>query len=149
MRRIGTVAAPALVAVASLALASGASAEKLRLKGEIVGQPQSKAQITVLRNKHKNLKGILKVKFTKVNATCDDGSSGTISGADPRPFSIGGKNFTRKTRVLGTGIDKGYFKATGKFRRGGKAVKGKVRFAFKTTSGAGCGTGNVAWRAET
>ena len=85
MRRVGTLAALALVAVASLALASGASAEKLRLKGEIVGQPQSKAQITVLRNKHKNLKGILKVKFTKVNATCDDGSSGTID--KPRPAS--------------------------------------------------------------
>ena len=37
--------------------------------------------------------------------------------------------------MLGTGIDHGYFKATGKFRRGGKAVKGNVRFAFKTTHG--------------
>jgi hypothetical protein len=149
MRRVGTLAALALVALASLGLASGASAEKLRLKGQIVGQPQSKAQITVLRNRHRNLKGVLKVKFTKVNATCEDGSSGTISGSDPRPFGISGKNFTRKTRVLGTGIDKGYFKATGTFRRGGKAVKGKVRFAFKLTSGVGCGTGNVVWRAET
>ena len=149
MRKVGTLAVIALVAVASLALAASASAEKLRLSGEIVGQPQSKAQITVLRNKHKNLKAVLKVKFTKVEATCEDGSSGTISGSDPRAFRIGGKNFTRKTRVLGTGIDRGYFKATGKFRRGGKAVKGTVRFAFKTTSGVGCGTGRVDWRAET
>ena len=148
MIRAGTLAAIALVAIASLALASSASAEKLRLKGEIVGQPQSKAQITVLRNKHKNLKAVLKVKFTKVQATCEDGSGGAISGSDPRHFAISGKNFTRKTRVLGTGIEHGYFKATGKFRRGGKAVKGTVRFAFKTTSGVGCGTGKVPWRAE-
>ena len=148
MRKAGSLAGLALVALASLALASGASAEKLRLKGEIVGQPQSKAQITVLRNKHKNLKSVLKVKFTKVAAKCQDGSGGTISGSDPRQFPISGKNFTRKTRVLGTGIDHGYFKAAGKFRRGGKAVKGSVRFAFKTTSGVGCGTGKVKWRAE-
>ena len=87
-------------------------------------------------------------KFSKVEATCQDGSGGAISGSDPRHFAISGKNFTRKTRVLGTGIKHGYFKATGKFRRGGKAVKGTVRFAFKTTSGVGCGTGKVPWRAE-
>jgi len=148
MIKAGSLTAIGLVAIASLALASSASAEKLRLKGEIVGQPQSKAQITVLRNKHKNLKAVLKVKFTKVQATCQDGTGGAISGSDPRQFAISGKNFTRKTRVLGTGIEHGYFKATGKFRRGGKAVKGTVRFAFKTTSGVGCGTGKVPWRAE-
>ena len=43
--------------------------------------------------------------------------------------------------------DKGYFKATAKFRRGGKAAKGSVRFAFKTTVGTGCGTDSVRWRA--
>ena len=148
MRKAGSLAALALVALASLALASGASAEKLRLKGKIVGQPQSKAQITVVRNKHKNLKSVLKVKFTRSTATCEDGSSGDDQRRRPAPFPISGKNFTRKTRVLGTGIDHGYFKAAGKFRRGGKAVKGRVRFAFKTTSGVGCGTGKVKWRAE-
>ena len=50
--------------------------------------------------------------------------------------------------MRGVGIDKGYFKASGKFRRGGKAVKGRVRFAFKTAPGAGCGTDSVRWRAE-
>jgi hypothetical protein len=149
MRRVGALAALTLVAAASLSMAAGASAEKLKLNGEIVGQPKSKAQITVLRNENHNLKAVLKVKFTKVAATCEDGTSGAISGSDPRHFPISGKNFTRKTRVLGTGIDHGYFKATGKFRRGGKAVKGTVRFAFKTTAGVGCGTGKVAWRAET
>ncbi len=148
MRTFRTVAALALVSAATLGLAAGASAKKLKLDGQVVGQSQSRVQITVIRDSHNNLQAIRKVAFKKVSALCDDGSSGAISGSDPRKFVIGGKNFTRKTRVLGTGIDHGYFKATGKFRRGGKAVKGNVRFAFKTTSGAGCGTGKVRWRAE-
>ena len=146
MRRVSIGALVALVAIGTLA--AGASAEKLKLKGQLVGQPRSKAQLTIVRDKHNNLEAVKKIKFTRVAATCSDGSGGAISGADPRSFSIHGKNFTRKTRVLGTGIDHGYFKATGKFRRGGKAVKGTVRFAFKTTTGAGCGTGRVVWRAE-
>ncbi len=148
MRTIRIAAALTLVAAATLGLAAGASAKKLKLEGQVVGQAQSRVQITVVRDSHKNLKAVTKVAFKKVTATCSDGTGGAISGADPRPFSIGGKNFTRKTRVLGTGIDHGYFKATGKFRRGGKAVKGNVRFAFKTTTGAGCGTGKLRWRAE-
>lgn len=144
-----TTAIATVLGVAAMALAPAASAEKLKLSGQVVGQPQSKAQITVIRDRHRNLQAVRKVQFKKVNALCDDGSSGTISGSDPRKFAVGGKNFTRKTRVLGTGIDHGYFKATGKFRQGGKAVKGNVRFAFKTTTGAGCGTGKLRWRAET
>ena len=123
--------------------------KKLRLSGGIVGQPRSKAQVTVLRNENKKLKAILDVKFTRITAECDDGTSGTISGQDPRRFGIGGKSFTRKTRVVGTGIDHGYFRATGKFRRGGKAVDGKVTFTFTLNGGAKCDTGQVAWRAET
>jgi hypothetical protein len=148
MRKVSIGAVAALTASAALVLAAGASAETLRLKGQVVGQPRSKAEVTVVRDKHNNLKAIKKLKFTRIAATCSDGTSGAISGADPRPFAIHGKNFTRKTRVLGTGIDHGYFKATGKFRRGGKAAKGTVRFAFKTTAGAGCGTGRVLWRGE-
>lgn len=147
MRKVGMIAIVALIA--GLALAASASAAKLKLRGQIVGQPQSKAQITVIRDRHNNLQAVGRIKFTKVTATCDDGTGGAISGSDPRQFPISGKNFTRKTRVQGVGIDHGYFKATGKFRRGGKAVKGSVRFAFKTTSGAGCGTDSVRWRAET
>lgn len=147
MRKVGMIAMVTLIA--GLVLATSASAAKLKLRGQIVGQPQSKAQITVIRDSHNNLQAVRKLKFTKVAATCDDGTGGAISGSDPRQFPISGKNFTRKTRIKGIGIDKGYFKATAKFRRGGKAVKGSVRFAFKTTAGAGCGTDSVRWRAGT
>lgn len=135
-------------ATLTLAMAATASATNLNLSGQVVGQPKSKAKITVHKNGQGNLTQIRSITFQRVAAQCSDGSSGAISGSDPRTFAIHGKNFTRKTRVLGSGIKHGYFKATGKFRRGGKAVKGNVRFAFKTTSGAGCGTGKVRWRAE-
>jgi hypothetical protein len=140
---LGTAAATAVM----LVLPSGAAAAQLHLRGQVVGQPSSKAQITVVK-KHGDLTAISSIKFTRVAVTCSDGTSGAISGSDPRTFKIHGKNFTRKTRVLGVGIDHGYFRATGKFRKGGKAVKGGVRFAFKASSGAGCGTGKLTWRAS-
>ena len=144
MRKAGAVAVT--TAVTALTVAAGASAVTIKLKGEVVGQPKSNVQVTV-RKEHGDLTKITKLVFKRVAATCEDGTGGAINGSDPRDFSISGKNFTRKTRVLGPGIDHGYFKSSGRFRRGGKALTGKVRFAFKTTAGVGCGTGNPKFKA--
>jgi hypothetical protein len=138
---------PAAAAVAALAFPAWAAAGSINLKGQVVGQPRSKAAITVVK-KHGDLVAIGGISFKRVAVLCSNGTGGTISGSDSRRFKIRGKNFTRKTRVLGPGIDHGYFRATGKFRRGGKAVKGNVRFAFTASDGSGCGTGKVRWRAE-
>jgi hypothetical protein len=140
-------AIPAAAAVVALAFPAWAAAGSINLKGQVVGQPQSRASITVVK-KHGDLVAIGGISFKRVAVLCSNGTSGAISGSDSRRFKIRGKNFTRKTRVLGPGIDHGYFRATGKFRRGGKAVKGNVRFAFTASDGAGCGTGKVRWRAE-
>lgn len=80
MRNVGIIAIVA--SIVGLALAGTAAAETLKLHGQIVGQPKSKAQITVIRNSNRNLKAVKKIKFTKVAATCDDGTGGAISGSD-------------------------------------------------------------------
>jgi hypothetical protein len=134
-------------AALALALPSGAAAATLHLGGSVVGEPRSRAQITVVK-RHGLVVAISKIKFTRVAVTCSDGSSGAINGVDTRTFTVRGKNFTRKTRIEGSGIEHGYFRATGRFSRGGKAVAGNLRFAFKATSGAGCGTGKARWKAQ-
>jgi hypothetical protein len=146
MRRAGVVTLMVAVGVAALALPGSAAAANIKLKGEVIGQPSSGVQVTV-KKEHGDLTKITKLRFNRVAATCSDGSSGAISGSDPRDFSISGKSFTRKTRVLGTGIDRGYMKVSGAFHGGGKTLTGKVRFAFKTTAGVGCGTGKPKFKA--
>jgi hypothetical protein len=138
----------ALVLVFILALPATAGAAKVKLDGAVVGQPDSRAQITV-RKRHHKLRQVTKLAFSKVDVSCQDGTAGQISGHVTRSFAIRGKDFTRKSRLDAIGIDNGYFKATGRFRGGGKSVSGKVRFAFKLSSnGTGCGTGEVRWKAS-
>ena len=142
MRRIATLGVIAVL----LVVPAGASAGKLKLQGAVAGAPASKVQLTVTKN-HGNLQQITKLKFARVPLNCSDGTSAAITGQSLRSFKVRGKDFTRRNRVEGIGIEKGYFRVSGKFRRGGKVAKGFVRFAIKTTSGTGCGTGNVRWKA--
>ena len=134
------------VILAALVLPAGANAGKVTLHGSLAGQPKSGVRVTV-QKQHGNLGKVTQLKFTKVAALCDDGSGGLIAGQITRAFRVSGNKFTKKTRVGGVGIDKGYFRASGTFRRGGKNLAGRVRFSFKTTTGAGCGTGNVRYQA--
>ena len=142
MRRIATMTGILIL----LAVPATAAAGKVRLQGEVAQAPASNVQITVSK-KQGNLQAITKLKFARVPLNCDDGTNGAITGQATHSFKVRGKDFTRRTRIEGVGIDKGYFRVSGKFRRGGKVAKGFVRFAIKATTGAGCGTGNVRWKA--
>lgn len=142
-RRVGPAIAVALIA---LAFPTGALAGKVKLKGAVAGQPKS--NVTFVVQKHNgNLGKITKMKFTKIGVNCNDGTAGLIGGQTTKPFRVSGNHFTKKTKLFGTGIDKGYFRASGSFRKGGKQVTGKVRFSLKAETGAGCGTGNVKYAA--
>ncbi|MQA74448.1 MAG: hypothetical protein GEU88_08950 [Solirubrobacterales bacterium] len=141
MRKIGACAA----LVAALALPATASAEKVKLEGTVTDVPSSKVKVGV-KKKHGEIRKITSMKFRKVPVTCSDGSSGAINGNLPL-FPVRGNDFTRKAKIRGTGIESGFVKVAGKFRRGGKVVKGTVRFSFKSESGAGCGTDEQAFKA--
>jgi hypothetical protein len=143
IRRVGPVTVIALLA---LAFPTSALAGKVKLNGAVAGSPKSKVTF-VVQKKNGNLGKITKMKFTKVNVNCSDGTAGLIGGQSTKAFRVSGNHFTKKSKIFGTGIDKGYFRASGKFRRGGKQLTGKVRFSIRTTSGAGCGTGNVKFAA--
>ena len=142
MRRIATLGGVVIL----LVMPASASAGKIKLQGTVAGAPASNVQITVTKN-HGNLQQITKLKFARVPLNCSDGTAGAITGQSTGSFKVRGKDFTRRTRIEGIGIEKGHFRVSGKFRRGGKVAKGFVRFAIKATSGAGCGTGNVRWKA--
>ncbi len=143
MRRIATFAGLAL----ALALpATAAGAGKIALKGEVVGVPTSGVAITITKDQA-SIGKITKLNFNRVPLSCSDGQTGVVSGSSTRSFEVRGKNFTRRTRIAGPGIQNGFFRVSGKFRRGGRVAKGFVRFSLKTTTGAGCGSDNVRWKA--
>ena len=136
-----------LVCIGALALVPAtASANTYKLKGEITGVSSSGVTVKVKKTKGR-IGRIESLKFQRVPVTCDGGSSGAISATFPQ-FPVRGKDFTRKTKIQGVGINDGFVKVNGKFRRHGKAVKGFVRFAFKSTGGQGCGTDSVRWKAS-
>jgi hypothetical protein len=143
MRRVAVLA----VFVLALALPATATAGKVELRGAVTGAQGSSVQVTVTK-KGGEIRKITKLKFQRVPLNCQDGQAGAISGRALRSFPVSGKDFTRKTRIEGPGIQKGYFRVSGKFRRGGKVAKGSVRFAVKRTDGVGCGTGDVRWKAR-
>ncbi len=143
MRRIGICAGLVLVMV----FPATALAEQIKLKGEIVGVPTSGVRITITKDDGAIGK-ISKLSFNRVPLTCSDGSAASVSGSALQAFEVRGKNFTRRTSIAGPGIQNGFFRVSGKFRRGGKTAKGFVRFSLKTTTGAGCGTDNVRWKAS-
>jgi hypothetical protein len=134
MRKIGVCAA----VVAALALPATASAEKLKLEGKVIGVAESKVAVGV-QKRHGEIRRIGSMRFRRVPVTCSDGSQGAIDGNLPS-FPVRGKSFTRKATIQGTGIDSGFVKVSGRFRRSGRVVKGSVRFSFKAEGGAGCGT---------
>jgi hypothetical protein len=144
MRRVVAVCVVALIAVA---VPSVASAGKVKLSGGVAGAPASKVQITVTK-KHGNLGKITKLKFSRVPITCADGLNTAINGRTVRSFRVSGNKFTKRTRIAGPGIKNGFFRASGKFRRGGKVGKGFVRFSVKRTDGVGCGTDTRRWKAK-
>ena len=144
MRRIAAIATFALV----LALpAEDAVAGKIKLDGEVTGAEGSRVQITVTK-KSGHIGKITKLKFQRVPLNCEDGQAAAISGRTLGSFPVRGKDFTRRTRISGVGIKKGFFRVTGRFRRGGKVAKGGVRFAIKRSDGVGCGTGDLRWKAS-
>jgi hypothetical protein len=144
MRRVVTVFVVGLIA---LAMPGVASAGKVKLGGGVAGAPSSKVQITVTK-KHGNLGKITKLKFNRVPITCADGLNTAINGRTVRSFRVSGNKFTKRTRIAGPGIKNGFFRASGKFRRGGKVAKGFVRFSVKRTDGVGCGTDTQRWKAK-
>jgi hypothetical protein len=127
--------------------ASSSAAGKLRLTGAVAFAPGSKVQLTVTK-KRGHIGKITKLKFQRLPLNCQDGQAVAISGRTLRSFPVRGKDFTRRTKISGTGIRNGFFRVTGKFRRGGKVAKGAVRFSIKRTDGVGCGTGDLRWKAE-
>jgi hypothetical protein len=144
MRRVVAVCVAVVVV---LAVPSVASAGKVKLGGGVAGAPASKVQITVTK-KHGNLGKITKLSFNRVPITCADGLNTAISGRTIRSFRVSGNKFQKRTRIVGDGIKKGYFRASGKFRRGGKVAKGFVRFSVKRSDGVGCGTDTQRWKAR-
>ena len=142
MRKIAACAA----VVAALALPATASAEKFKLEGNIIGVDASEVTVGV-QKRHGEIRRIGSMKFRRVPVTCSDGSQGAINGNLPS-FPVRGKEFTRKATIQGTGIDSGFVRVSGRFRRSGRVLKGSVRFSFKADSGAGCGTDDQRYKAS-
>ena len=143
MRRVAVLTT---IALALLLPATAAGAGKIRLEGEVAFAAGSKVLITVTK-KEGHIGKITKLKFQRVPLNCQDGQGGAISGRTLGSFPVRGKDFTRKTKISGPGIRNGFFRVSGRFRRGGKTAKGKVRFSIKRSDGIGCGTGDVFWKA--
>jgi hypothetical protein len=144
MRKVALLATVVFAFVLALPASSSAGG-KLRLEGEVAFAPGSKVKLTVTK-KRGHIGKITKLKFQRVPLNCQDGQGGAISGRTLGSFPVRGKDFTRKTRISGTGIKNGFFRVSGRFRHGGKTAKGKVRFSIKRTDGIGCGTGDVFWK---
>ena len=145
MRKAGLAGTAVLASVALIALPATASAEKIKLSGSVVGVPTSSVKMGVLK-KHGDIKAVTQITFARVPVTCADGTGGAIRG-ELAPFRVRGKDFTRKGPIRGIGINNGFLRVAGKFSRGGKVAKGKVRFSFQNNAGAGCGTDDVSWKA--
>ena len=126
--------------------ASAAAAGKIKLEGEVAFAEGSKVTLTVTK-KSGHIGKITKLKFQRVPLNCEDGQGGAISGRTLGSYAVRGKDFTRRTKISGTGIKNGFFRVAGRFRRGGKVAKGSVRFSIKRTDGVGCGTGDLRWKA--
>lgn len=144
MRKLGVCVA-VFAAVMLIALPATASAKSYTLKGTVAGVTTAKVTVKVKVKKGGQIARINALEFKQVPVTCADGSSGAISASFPA-FPVRGKDFTRRTKITGVGIDEGFVRVAGAFRRGGKTAKGQVRFAFQS-GGAGCGTDDVAWKA--
>jgi len=142
MRRIVVSA----ILVVALALPAAAIAGKIKLDGGVTGAQGSRVQLTVTK-KSGDIAKITKLKFQRVPLNCQDGAAAAINGRTLRAFPVRGKDFTRKTKISGPGIGNGFFRVSGKFRRGGKVAKGSVRFSIQRTDGVGCGTGDQRWKA--
>jgi hypothetical protein len=143
MRRVAALTALA-VALALPAAAMGAG--KIKLEGGVAGAQASNVQVTVTK-KGGEIGKITKLKFQRVPINCQDGQGGAISGRTLGSFQVRGRDFTRRTRISGPGIQNGFFRVSGRFRRGGKVAKGSVRFAIQRPDGIGCGTGDLRWKA--
>ena len=143
MKKAGLCAA---VVLASLAVAVPAQADKLRLQGSLIGVPTATVKMGV-QKKHGDIKRVTSITFKHVPVNCADGSAGEIQG-QLLGFGVRGREFTRKGPIRGTGIHNGFLRVAGKFSRGGKVAKGKVRFSFQNDAGAGCGTDDVDWKAR-
>ena len=142
MRKAGLYVALACV----LALPATAGANTYKLRGGIVGSPGTGATAQV-KKKSGEIKQIRSLEFKRVPVRCEDGSTGTLNATFPQ-FGVNGKDFTRRTRIQGTGIQNGFVRVSGKFRRNGRVVKGFVRFSFKSSAGSGCGSDTVRWKAR-
>jgi hypothetical protein len=130
-----------IVATAALTIPAVADANKIRHRGSVQGDERSKVQFKVKKKKGDLVK-VTGLQFRRVDVTCDDGAVGEVTARIP-DFRLKGKKFTRKGPLRGPGINNGSLRAFGKLRSGGRKAKGNVRIAFKSDSGAGCGTGRL------
>jgi hypothetical protein len=144
MRRLGVGVVLALAA--TLAFASTAQAATIKHRGNLVGIPSAKVKFAV-KKRDGDLKKLRDLTIKNIPVTCADGSGGTLDG-QLQTFGLSGKRFTRKGPIRGPGIDNGFLRVAGKLRRNGKVAKGKVRAAFTSSAGVGCGTDNRAWKTK-
>lgn len=132
------------VAVLALALPAAASADTIKHEGSIDGVPEAEVKFAVKKTDGELLK-VTDLRFNHVPVTCDDASSGTVTAQLPS-FGLRGRDkFTRKGPIQGAGISDGTLRAFGKLASNGKQARGNVRIAFKSSSGAGCGTNDLNW----
>jgi acylphosphatase len=142
IRRIGACAA----LVVALALPATASAAKLKLDGKVKGIPDSRVSVGA-KKRDGAIKKVTSMKFRGVPVSCSDGSTGAINGNMPT-MRVRRNNFAAKTSIEGTGIESGVVRVSGQFRRGGRVVKGDVRFTFEAKSGASCTTDKRRFKAS-
>ena len=133
IRRIGACAA----LVVALALPATASAAKLKLDGKVKGIPDSTVSVGA-KKRDGAIKKVTSMKFRGVPVSCSDGSTGAINGNMPT-MRVRRNNFAAKTSIEGV---------SGQFRRGGRVVKGEVRFTFEAKSGASCTTDKRRFKAS-
>ncbi len=143
MRQRGTIAG-VVAATLVLLVPAAAEANKIKHRGSIQGIPSAKVKFQV-KKEGGDLRKVSNMRFNRVPVQCDDGSAGTITAQLPNFGLANKKKFTRKGRIKGPGINNGTLRAFGKLRSGGKKAKGNVRIAFKSDTGAGCGTGALNW----
>jgi hypothetical protein len=120
--------------------------KKFKLHGHIKGVPMTPVTVAVKTDDRGRVRQVIAMKFRGVPVTCSDTSSGAINGNMPT-MRVRRNNFAAKTSIEGTGIESGVVRVSGKFRRGGRVVKGDVRFTFEVKSGASCTTGKRRYKA--
>ena len=92
---------------------------------------------------------ITKLKFQRVPLNCEDGQGGAISGRTLGSYAVRGKDFTRRTKISGTGIRERHLPRRGQVpAAAARSPSGSVRFSIKRTDGVGCGTGDLRWKAQ-